>query len=86
MDGRALVMYLGLDRNGVALEVAAVEVQDQRVLRVVHHVLPAERLLQQALPGLVGAEVTARLASEGFSWANASRQAADAYRHVIGAA
>ena len=27
----------------------------------------------------------ARLASEGFSWANASRQAADAYRHVIGA-
>jgi glycosyltransferase involved in cell wall biosynthesis len=28
----------------------------------------------------------ARLASEGFSWANASRQAADAYRDVIAAA
>ena len=47
---------------------------------------------EQAIMGLVDDAgrrreigAAARLASEGFSWANASRQAADAYRHVIGA-
>ncbi len=48
---------------------------------------------EQAIIGLVESPdrrremgAAARLASEGFSWSNATRQAADAYRHVISAA